>query len=202
MAAYDYPTPCDMPYEKYKPFRPLVLADRTWPDRQLTVAPTWCSVDLRDGNQALIDPMDPARKLAVLRNPCRNRASRRSRSGFPAASAPDFEFIRQIIEEDRIPDDVAIQVLVQCRADLIERTFEAVVGVPQAIIHFYNSTSVLQRRVVFGLDKGGITEIATSAARMVRKYAESVSGTKSASSTRPRASLAPSPTTPSRSARR
>jgi 2-isopropylmalate synthase len=177
MAAYQYPTPCDMPFEKYKPFRPLQLRDRTWPDRELTVAPSWCSVDLRDGNQALIDPMDPPRKLRFFETLV-SMGFKEIEVGFPAASQPDFEFIRQIIEEHRIPDDVAIQVLVQCRADLIERTFEAIAGAPNAIVHFYNSTSVLQRRVVFGLDKDGITDIATSAARLVKKHADAVAGTK------------------------
>jgi 2-isopropylmalate synthase len=173
MAAYAYPTPCDMPYQKYRPFRPLVLPDRTWADRQLTTAPQWCSVDLRDGNQALIDPMDPARKLQFFETLV-GMGFQEIEVGFPAASQPDFEFIRQIIEEDRIPEDVVIQVLVQCRPELIERTFEAIAGARQAIVHFYNSTSTLQRRVVFGLDRGGITDIATSAARLVKKYAETI----------------------------
>jgi 2-isopropylmalate synthase len=182
MAAYAYPTPCDMPFEKYRPFRPFEVANlswsgRTWPDRELTVAPTWCSVDLRDGNQALIDPMDPDRKLKFFETLI-GMGFKEIEVGFPAASQPDFEFIRQIIEEDRIPDDVVIQVLVQCRPELIERTFEAIAGAPHAIVHFYNSTSVLQRRVVFGLDKSGIVDIATSAARLVRKHADTIQGTK------------------------
>jgi len=174
--AYAYPTPCDMPYHKYRPARPLELPDRTWADRHLTHAPLWCSVDLRDGNQALIDPMDPARKLKFFETLV-GMGFKEIEVGFPAASQPDFDFIRQIIEEDRIPDDVAIQVLVQCRPELIERTYEAIAGAHHAIVHFYNSTSTLQRRVVFGLDKGGIIDIATSAARLVRKQEESVSGT-------------------------
>jgi 2-isopropylmalate synthase len=174
--AYAYPTPCDMPYHKYRPARPLELPDRTWADRHLTHAPLWCSVDLRDGNQALIDPMDPARKLKFFETLV-GMGFKEIEVGFPAASQPDFDFIRQIIEEDRIPDDVAIQVLVQCRPELIERTYEAIAGAHHAIVHFYNSTSTLQRRVVFGLDKGGIIDIATSAARLVRKHEESVSGT-------------------------
>src|SRR3984957_4403347 len=177
MPPYAYPTPCDMPFEKYRPYRPLVLPDRTWPDAQLTVAPQWCSVDLRDGNQALIDPMDPARKLEFFETLI-GMGFKEIEVGFPAASQPDFDFIRQIIEEDRIPDDVAIQVLVQCRPELIERTYESIAGARQAIVHFYNSTSTLQRRVVFGLDKGGIIDIATTAARLVRKYEESVPGTR------------------------
>ncbi len=176
MATYAYPTPCDMPYQRYRPYRPLVLADRTWPDRGLTAAPRWCSVDLRDGNQALIDPMDPARKLKFFETLV-GMGFKEIEVGFPAASQPDFDFIRQIIEEDRIPDDVAIQVLVQCRPELIDRTFDAIQGAAHAIVHFYNSTSTLQRRVVFGLDEGGITDIATSAARMIRKMADTLTGT-------------------------
>jgi 2-isopropylmalate synthase len=176
MPAYAYPTPCDMPYQKYRPTRPIALPDRTWADRQLTASPQWCSVDLRDGNQALIDPMDPARKLKFFETLV-GMGFKEIEVGFPAASQPDFDFIRQIIEEDRIPDDVAIQVLVQCRPELIERTYESIAGARHAIVHFYNSTSTLQRRVVFGLDKGGIVDIATSAARLVRKHEESVPGT-------------------------
>jgi 2-isopropylmalate synthase len=182
MAAYAYPTPCDMPFQRYRPFRPfdpetLSRLTRTWPDRELTKAPVWCSVDLRDGNQALIDPMDPARKLKFFETLI-GMGFKEIEVGFPAASEPDFEFIRQIIEEDRIPDDVVIQVLVQCRPELIERTFESIAGAPHAIVHFYNSTSVLQRRVVFGLGREGITEIATSAARLVRKYEDTVPQTR------------------------
>jgi len=176
MAAYAYPTPCDMPYQKYRPARPLDLPDRTWADRHLTAAPKWCSVDLRDGNQALIDPMDPARKLKFFETLV-GMGFKEIEVGFPAASQPDFDFIRQIIEEDRIPDDVTIQVLVQCRPELIERTYESIAGARQAIVHFYNSTSTLQRRVVFGLDEGGIVDIATSAASLVKKHEESVPGT-------------------------
>jgi 2-isopropylmalate synthase len=176
MAAYAYPTPCTMPFERYRANRPLDLPDRTWPDRQLTTAPRWCSVDLRDGNQALIDPMDPARKLRFF-EVLVGMGFKEIEVGFPAASQPDFDFIRQIIEEDRIPDDVAIQVLVQCRPELIDRTFESIQGAAHAIVHFYNSTSTLQRRVVFGLDRGGITDIATSAARLVKKMASTVPGT-------------------------
>ena len=180
MTAYKYPTPCDMPFERYKPFRPFEgITDfrRTWPEKHLERAPLWCSVDLRDGNQALIDPMDPARKLRFFETLV-GMGFKEIEVGFPAASQPDFEFIRQIIDEDRIPDDVVIQVLVQCRPELIERTFEAIAGAPHAIVHFYNSTSVLQRRVVFGLDKGGITDIATSAARLVKKFEATIPQTR------------------------
>ncbi|MCL2393172.1 MAG: 2-isopropylmalate synthase [Acidimicrobiaceae bacterium] len=175
--AYAYPTPCDMPFQKYRAYVPLELPDRTWPDRRQTKAPTWCSVDLRDGNQALIDPMDPARKLKFF-EVLVGMGFKEIEVGFPAASQPDFDFIRQIIEEDRIPDDVAIQVLVQCRPELIERTYEAIAGSANAIVHFYNSTSTLQRRVVFGQDRGGIIEIATTAATLIKKMEESVPGTQ------------------------
>jgi 2-isopropylmalate synthase len=178
--AYQYPTPCDMPFPKYKPFRPLEGVDgfrRTWPEKHLAVAPTWCSVDLRDGNQALIDPMDPARKMRFFETLV-GMGFKEIEVGFPAASQPDFEFIRQIIEDDLIPEDVTIQVLVQCRPELIERTFEAIAGARQAIVHFYNSTSILQRRVVFGLDRAGIAEIATNAARLVKKYEASIPQTR------------------------
>jgi 2-isopropylmalate synthase len=161
-------TPRSMPFEQYRPFLPPPLEDRTWPSKRITRAPRWCSVDLRDGNQALIDPMDPARKLKMFETLVET-GFKEIEVGFPSASQPDLDFIRQIIENDRIPTDVTVQVLVQCRPDLIEKTFEALRGARRAIVHFYNSTSVLQRRVVFGLDTAGITEIATNAARLCRK---------------------------------
>jgi 2-isopropylmalate synthase len=170
-------TPREMPFRKYRPTLPLVLADRTWPSKQLTKAPTWCSVDLRDGNQALIDPMDPARKLALF-EALTDIGLKDIEVGFPSASAPDFEFVRQVIEEDLVPEDVSIQVLVQCRPELVERTFEALSGARKAIVHFYNSTSELQRRVVFRQDKAGIIEIATSAAHLCRKLEPSLAGTE------------------------
>ena len=149
--------PCDpspMPFQRYRSHIPLKLADRTWPDREFERAPRWASVDLRDGNQALIDPMDPERKLRLFETLVKV-GFKEIEVGFPSASQTDFDFQRQIIEEDLIPDDVEIQVLVQCREELIERTYESLVGARRAIVHFYNSTSELQRRVVFGLDKGG-----------------------------------------------
>jgi 2-isopropylmalate synthase len=163
-------TPKPMPFDKYVPFRPLPLAipDRRWPNVQIERAPRWCAVDLRDGNQALIDPMDPARKLKMFETLV-EMGFKEIEVGFPSASQPDYDFVRLLIEEDRIPDDVTIQVLVQCRADLIERTYECLQGAPRAIVHFYNSTSVLQRRVVFGKDKDGITAIAVEAAKLCRK---------------------------------
>jgi 2-isopropylmalate synthase len=174
-------TPKQMPFDKYRPFLPLAgagggLADRTWPDRRIETAPLWCSVDLRDGNQALIDPMDPVRKLRMFTTLVQ-MGFKEIEVGFPSASQPDFDFVRQLIEEDLIPDDVTIQVLVQCRDELIERTYQAIAGAKQAIVHFYNSTSVLQRRVVFGLDTDGITDIAVQAARTARRLEATIPDT-------------------------
>ena len=171
--------PKKMPYDKYVPFRPLGsrLADREWPNRQIERAPRWCSVDLRDGNQALIDPMDPARKLKMFETLVQ-MGFKEIEIGFPSASKTDYDFLRLLIEEDRIPEDVTIEVLVQCRADLIERTYEAIVGARSAIVHFYNSTSVLQRKVVFRLDKEGIVGIATDAARLCRKLEDRIPDTQ------------------------
>ena len=164
--------PCDvspMPFHLYRPYVPLVLTDRTWPDRQTTVAPQWASVDLRDGNQALVDPMDSERKLRLFRALV-DIGFKEIEVGFPSASQTDYDFQREIIEGGLIPDDVTIQVLVQCREELIERTFESLRGAERAIVHFYNSTSTLQRRVVFGLDRQGIIDIAVNAARLCKKF--------------------------------
>ena len=169
-------TPKKMPFEKYRPFVPIVLHDRTWPNVVTERAPRWCSVDLRDGNQALIDPMDPARKLKMF-NELVQMGFKEIEIGFPAASQPDFDFCRQLIEDDLIPDDVHIQVLVQCRQELIERTYEAIAGAPRAIVHFYNSTNPLQREVVFGLDQEGIKSIAVNGAKMCKKLEETIPGT-------------------------
>ncbi len=166
-----------MPFEKYRPTLPLVLTERTWPSRQLSAAPRWCSVDLRDGNQALIDPMGPDRKLSLFET-LLAIGIKEIEVGFPSASAPDFDFVRHIIDQDLVPEDVSIQVLVQCRAELIERTFEAISGAPRAIVHFYNSTSELQRRVVFRQERDGIMDIATSAARLCRELEKKVDGTE------------------------
>src|SRR6202453_460509 len=155
--------PSPMAFGKYRATVPVDLPDRTWPDRRLTAAPRWCSVDLRDGNQALIDPMDAERKNVMFLHLV-EMGFREIEVGFPSASQPDFDFVRQIITEDLIPEDVTIQVLTQCREDLIRRTYESLNGAKRAIVHFYNSTSTLQRRVVFGLDKEGISKIATDAA--------------------------------------
>ncbi|HVR89377.1 MAG TPA: 2-isopropylmalate synthase [Candidatus Limnocylindria bacterium] len=167
-----------MPFDKYVRFVPLPsgLPDRTWPDRRIERAPLWCSVDLRDGNQALMDPMDPVRKLRMFETLV-SVGFKEIEVGFPSASGPDYEFVRQLIDRDLIPDDVTIQVLVQCRPELIERTYECLRGTPRAIVHFYNSTSVLQRRVVFGLDKPGITRIAVDAARLCRRLELSLPST-------------------------
>ena len=167
-----------MPFERYRPFSPLEsgLPDRTWPDRRIERAPPWCSVDLRDGNQALIDPMDPARKLKMFET-LGAMGFKGIEVGFPSASKPDFDFVRQLIEEDHVPDDVTIQVLTQCRAELVERTYEALRGAAKAIVHFYNSTSVLQRRVVFRQERVGITKIATDAAMLCRQLEGRLPGT-------------------------
>src|ERR1700722_2126537 len=171
--------PCDpspIHFDKYRSHVPLVLADRTWPDRQFTRAPRWASVDLRDGNQALIDPMDPERKLALFQT-LLAVGFKEIEVGFPSASQTDYDFQRLIIDGGLIPDDVEIQVLVQCRDELIERTFESLAGAGRAVVHFYNSVSELQRRVVFGLDKAGIVDIAVNAAALCKKFEQSVPGT-------------------------
>ena len=163
--------PSGMRVERYAPFVPVDLPDRTWPGATIGQAPRWCAVDLRDGNQALIDPMTTARKLTMFKLLVQ-MGYKEIEVGFPSASQTDFDFVRQLIEGGHIPDDVVIQVLTQCREPLIDRTFESLVGAKQAIVHFYNSTSTLQRRVVFGLDRDGITDIATQGARLCLKYAE------------------------------
>jgi 2-isopropylmalate synthase len=163
------PMASPMPWQKYRSHVPLVLPDRTWPDRQFTRAPRWASVDLRDGNQALIDPMDPERKLALFQTLV-DVGFKEIEVGFPSASQTDYDFQRLIIEEHLVPDDVEIQVLTQCRPELIERTYESLQGATRACVHFYNSVSELQRRVVFGLDKAGIVDIAVKAAELCRTY--------------------------------
>ena len=161
----------DMAIHKYQAFPPVGLPDRRWPSRTITRAPVWCSVDLRDGNQALINPMDYERKLRMFQTLVR-MGFKEIEVGFPSASRTDFDFVRTLIEEDMVPDDVTIQVLTQARDHLIERTFESLVGVKRAIAHLYNSTSTLQRKVVFDLDRAGITDIAVSGAKRVRTLAE------------------------------
>jgi 2-isopropylmalate synthase len=168
--------PSGMPLHRYRPFHQQIvvdLPDRTWPTRRIESAPQWCAVDLRDGNQALIDPMSPERKKRMF-DLLVAMGYKQIEVGFPSASQTDYDFVRQLIEGDQIPDDVVIQVLTQCREPLIERTFESLRGARSAILHFYNSTSILQRRVVFGLDREGIADIASSAARVAQKYAETM----------------------------
>ncbi|WP_019855938.1 2-isopropylmalate synthase [Actinopolyspora mortivallis] len=163
-----------MPFHRYRPFQELVedvaLSDRTWPDQRITRAPLWAAVDLRDGNQALIDPMSPARKRRMFELLIR-MGFKEIEVGFPAASQTDFDFVREIIEDEAIPRDVRIQVLTQARPDLIERTFASLEGAHSAIVHLYNSTSILQRRVVFGEERTGITKIAQQGAEVVRECA-------------------------------
>ena len=164
-------TPSRMPFQRYAAFPPVDLPDRTWPSRTIDVAPQWCSVDLRDGNQALIDPMDADRKLRMF-TLLVAMGYKEIEVGFPAASATDFDFIRALVEQDLVPEDVTIQVLTQAREELIERTVQSLVGFSgSALIHLYNSTSTLQRRVVFGLDKDGIKDIAVRGAQWCQKYA-------------------------------
>src|SRR5580658_8303120 len=143
------------PSDKYIPFAPIGLTDRTWPNRVITQVPTWCSVDLRDGNQALIEPMNPARKHRMFEQLVKI-GFKEIEVGFPAASQTDFDFVRELIDGDLIPADVTIQVLTQARPEIITRTYEAVVGARRAIMHVYNSTSTTQRRVVFKQDRAGI----------------------------------------------
>ncbi|PLA46915.1 2-isopropylmalate synthase [Micrococcus luteus] len=169
-----------MKFHKYVPFQDQIevaLPDRAWPDKVIEKAPLWCAVDLRDGNQALIDPMGPERKLRMFQLLV-GMGFKEIEVGFPSASQTDYDFVRQLIEGDHIPDDVTIQVLTQSREHLIERTFEALEGADRAIVHLYNSTSVLQRRVVFRQDEDGIVDIATSGARLVKKFEEQLKGTQ------------------------
>ena len=165
-----------MPVHRYSSFIPVDLPDRTWPSKKMSVAPQWCSVDLRDGNQALIDPMDTPRKLAMF-HLLVAMGYKEIEVGFPSASQTDFDFVRKIIEDDLIPDDVIIQVLTQAREPLIDRTFEAIKGAKQAVVHLYNSTSTLQRRVVFAQDRDGVKKIATDAAAYCLKLVDSVKPT-------------------------
>jgi len=174
---YPQQQPSPMPFARYESFAPIRLADRTWPGKVIDRAPRWCAVDLRDGNQALIDPMDSHRKLKMFELLVK-MGYKEIEVGFPAASQTDFDFVRQIIEEGLIPDDVVIQVLTQARAELIERTFESVRGAKRAIIHLYNSTSTLQRRVVFGQDREGITAIAVEGAKLCKKLAAQMDDTE------------------------
>jgi len=162
--------PNKMPFQKYQPFQQIDLPDRQWPGKTITKAPLWCSVDLRDGNQALISPMDSERKRRMFLTLV-EMGFKEIEIGFPAASQTDFDFVRVLVEENLIPDDVTIQVLTQAREELIRRTFESIAGAKRAIVHLYNSTSTLQRRVVFGLEKDGITKIATDGAKLIKELA-------------------------------
>ena len=158
-------------YEKYIPFTPIALPDRTWPDKRIEKAPIWCSVDLRDGNQALIDPMNLQEKLEYF-HLLVDIGVKEIEVGFPSASETEFEILRTLIDGGHIPDDVTIQVLVQARPHLIQRTFEAIDGAKNVILHFYNSTSTLQRKVVFHMDMDGITKIAVDAANLIRELSQ------------------------------
>ena len=196
--------PKKMPFEKYKPFLPLplVLPDRTWPNVHIEKAPLWCSVDLRDGNQALIDPMDPSRKLRMF-NTLVKMGFKEIEVGFPSASQPDFDFVRQLIEEDLIPEDVTIQVLTQCRDELIERTYESIARIATR----RSCTSTTRRRCCSAASCSASTRTASRRSRPTPRRCAASSKTRcrarrSATSTRPRASPAPRSTTRSRSARR
>ena len=158
-------------HHKYKPFPPIKMSARRWPDQIIDKAPRWCSVDLRDGNQALIEPMTASQKHRLY-DQLLEIGFKEIEVGFPAASSHDYAFVRKLIEEDRIPEDVTIQVLTQARPDLIKKTFDSLRGVARAIVHVYNSTSTVQREQVFGLDREGITEIAVNGARLVQEYAD------------------------------
>ena len=158
-------------YKKYIPFKPINIPDRTWPDKTITKAPTWCSVDLRDGNQALVDPMNLEEKLELFKTLI-DIGVKEIEVGFPSASETEYEILRTLIEGNYIPDDVTIQVLVQARAHLIKKTFEAIKGAKNVIVHFYNSTSTLQRKVVFKTDMQGVIDIAVEGAKLIKELTD------------------------------
>ena len=166
-----------MPIDKYRPYAQVDLPNRQWPGRTIIEAPIWCSVDLRDGNQALIEPMDGERKRRLFERLVQ-MGFKEIEVGFPAASQTDFDFVRELIEQGLVPDDVTIQVLTQAREHLIDRTFESLKGAKRAIVHLYNSTSTLQRRVVFGMDRAGIIDIAVKGAERVRELTPTLEGTE------------------------
>ena len=172
--------PGGMPVHRYRAFPPIDLPDRTWPDAVITEAPRWLSTDLRDGNQALIDPMSPARKMSMF-DLLVKMGYKEIEVGFPSASETDFAFVRQLIEGDRIPDDVTISVLTQAREDLIERSVQSLVGVPRANIHLYNALAPLFRRVVFRATNDEIKDIAVRGTELFMKYAEQISSAYSSS---------------------
>ena len=155
-------------YQKYRPFEQIQLPDRQWPDRVIDKAPVWCSVDLRDGNQALVDPMNLQQKLEFFKALC-DMGFKEIEIGFPSSSETEYEICRELIEGGHIPDDVTIQVLVQAREHLIRKTFDAIKGAKNVIVHFYNSTSTLQRKVVFQKDMAGIIDIAVAGAKLIRE---------------------------------
>ncbi len=163
--------PMPDPSLKYRPYARIGVKDRTWPDQIISKPPIWCSVDLRDGNQALIEPMDADRKLRLFMHLVK-LGYKEIEVGFPSASQTDFDFVRKLIEENLVPDDVIMQVLVQAREELIARTFESLIGAKRAIVHLYNSTSTAQRRVVFNLDRDGVKAIAVQGAQWVKHYAD------------------------------
>src|SRR5574339_193449 len=165
------------PSKKYRPFPPVALPDRQWPNRVLTRAPRWCSVDLRDGNQALAIPMNVGQKLELFHTLVKC-GFKEIEVGFPSASNTEFTFNRRLIEEHRAPEDVWLQVLVQAREDLIERTVESLVGAKRVIIHLYNSTSPAQRRVVFGMTKDQIVQVAVKGAKLIKERLPRLKGTE------------------------
>ena len=165
--------PSGMPCHRYTPFRPVDLPDRTWPGKSITQAPRWLSTDLRDGNQALIDPMSPARKHKMFDLLVR-MGYKEIEVGFPAASQTDFDFVRELITEDRIPADVRISVLTQAREDLIERSVQSLVGARLATVHLYNATAPIFRKVVFRIDREECKALAVEGTRHVMKYAEAL----------------------------
>ena len=162
-------------YQKYRPFEQIQLPDRQWPDRVIDKAPVWCSVDLRDGNQALVDPMNLQQKLEFFKALC-DMGFKEIEIGFPSSSETEYEICRELIEGGHIPDDVTIQVLVQAREHLIRKTFDAIKGAKNVIVHFYNSTSTLQRKVVFQKDMAGIIDIAVAGAKLIRELTEAYEG--------------------------
>ena len=165
------------PSSKYRPFTPIALPDRTWPDKIIDRAPIWLSTDLRDGNQSLIEPMDGEKKMRFFK--CLVAVGvKEIEVGFPSASQTDFDFVRELIEGGHIPDDVTIQVLTQARDDLIERTFESLKGAKQAIVHYYNACAPAFRKIVFNQDKAGVKAIAIAAGKTIRRLAEAAPETR------------------------
>src|ERR1700677_1819142 len=166
-----------MPYNRYRPFEPIALPDRTWPSKTIDRAPRWCSVDLRDGNQALMESMGAQRKRRMF-DLLVKMGFKEIEVGFPSASQTDYDFLRDLIESGAVPDDVWLQVLTQSREELIERTFESLRGAKRAIVHLYHSTSTLQRRVVCGMDEDGMVGIAYGGTREIPALADKVTGTE------------------------